>query len=351
MSSSFFRLYVCCLLVKGVKRSMVCDVQRGSFNLIPNGLHEILTTHGTKSMEAVKAAYQHQYDETIEEYFGFLVENEFGFYCDEEDLALFPDIDLQWDEPAHITNAIVDVNTQSQHDYSQIFDELEQLGCKHFQLRCYTQKPLDYFEEILAGLENRCIVSVEFIIKNTSETTLENLKTWTDKYPRIHNMIVHSAAENKMAHLDASGMGNIVFMKQEIDGEAHCGMISKDYFSINLKTFTESQKHNTCLNRKISIDAEGNIKNCPSMTKSYGNIKDTTLKEAIEKQGFKDVWYIHKDQIEVCKDCEFRHICTDCRAYIQDPNNIYSKPAKCSYDPYTATWGAANPTNNPLHGQ
>ena len=87
------------------------------------------------------------------------------------------------------------------------------------------------------------------------------------------------------------------------------------------------------------------------MTKSYGNIRDTTLREAIEKQGFKDVWYTHKDQIEVCKDCEFRHICTDCRAYIQDPNNIYSKPAKCSYDPYTATWGAENPTNNPLHGQ
>ena len=87
------------------------------------------------------------------------------------------------------------------------------------------------------------------------------------------------------------------------------------------------------------------------MTKNYGNIRDTTLREAIEKQGFKDVWYIHKDQIEVCKDCEFRHICTDCRANIQDPNNIYSKPAKCSYDPYTATWGAENPTNNPLHGQ
>ena len=87
------------------------------------------------------------------------------------------------------------------------------------------------------------------------------------------------------------------------------------------------------------------------MTKSYGNIRDTTLKEAIEKEGFKDMWFIHKDQIDVCKDCEFRHICTDCRAYIQDPNNIYSKPAKCSYDPYTATWGEGNPTNNPLYGK
>jgi SPASM domain peptide maturase of grasp-with-spasm system len=131
----------------------------------------------------------------------------------------------------------------------------------------------------------------------------------------------------------------------------YCGAISQYNFSSTLETFTESQKHNTCLNRKISIDVNGKIKNCPSMTKSYGNIKDTTLAEALEKPGFKDMWYIHKDQIEVCKDCEFRHICTDCRAFIKDPNNIYSKPAKCSYDPYTATWGKENPTNNPLHGK
>jgi SPASM domain peptide maturase of grasp-with-spasm system len=146
-------------------------------------------------------------------------------------------------------------------------------------------------------------------------------------------------------------MGKILLLKEDIISEKMCGNISTSYFSINLETFTEAQKHNTCLNRKISIDVNGEIKNCPSMTKSYGNIKDTTLVQALEKEGFKDVWYIHKDQIEVCKDCEFRYICTDCRAYIQDPNNIYSKPAKCSYNPYTATWGNENPTNNPLHGK
>jgi hypothetical protein len=74
------------------------------------------------------------------------------------------------------------------------------------------------------------------------------------------------------------------------------------------------------------------------MQKSYGNIKDTTLKEALEKPGFKDLWFIHKDQIDVCQDCEFRYICTDCRAFIKDSNNIYSQPAKCGYNPYIAKW-------------
>jgi len=74
------------------------------------------------------------------------------------------------------------------------------------------------------------------------------------------------------------------------------------------------------------------------MSKSYGNIKDTSLEEALNKKGFKDLWNINKDKIKVCQDCEFRHICTDCRAYIENPNDIYSKPLKCGYDPYTSTW-------------
>jgi hypothetical protein len=54
--------------------------------------------------------------------------------------------------------------------------------------------------------------------------------------------------------------------------------------------------------------------------------------------GFKDAWSINKDEILVCRDCEFRYICSDCRVFIEDPHNIYSKPAKCKYDPYSATW-------------
>lgn len=74
------------------------------------------------------------------------------------------------------------------------------------------------------------------------------------------------------------------------------------------------------------------------MKESYGNIRDTTLMEALEKPGFKKYWNITKDQVSVCKDCEFRYICTDCRAYLEDPEDIYSKPLKCGYNPYTCEW-------------
>ena len=158
------------------------------------------------------------------------------------------------------------------------------------------------------------------------------------KYPRIGSIIVFSAPFFKNIPI-TDPVSNFLFVEENINEENSCkGYISKQYFSIDTKLFVESQLHNTCLNRKICIDADGEIKNCPSMKRSFGNIKDTTLKEAIEKPGFKELWFICKDKIDVCKDCEFRHMCTDCRAFIKDPDNIYSQPAKCPYNPYIAKW-------------
>jgi SPASM domain peptide maturase of grasp-with-spasm system len=82
------------------------------------------------------------------------------------------------------------------------------------------------------------------------------------------------------------------------------------------------------------------------MNDSFGNIKDTTLEEALNHSDFKKYWNINKDQITTCKDCEFRHICTDCRAYIEEPDDQYSKPLKCGYNPYTNEW--AKWSTNPL---
>jgi len=117
-----------------------------------------------------------------------------------------------------------------------------------------------------------------------------------------------------------------------------CGVIAINSFCINMPLFTESQHYNTCLNRKICIDENGEIKNCPAMSRSFGNIKDTTLEEALNKPGFKGLWGIRKDDIDVCKDCEFRYMCTDCRCFIRNPEDIYSQPAKCTYNPYQALW-------------
>ncbi len=167
---------------------------------------------------------------------------------------------------------------------------------------------------------------------------LEELNILLAENTRIHSIIIFNSPNDKTYQPLRQKMGYVMLVKRNIIDEKHCGIINEEYFYSNIKLFSESQYHNTCLNKKLSIDKNGNIKNCPSMHESFGNIKDATLKEVLNKANFKKYWNITKDQIDVCKDCEFRHICTDCRAYIENPDNINSNPLKCGYDPYTNQW-------------
>ena len=130
---------------------------------------------------------------------------------------------------------------------------------------------------------------------------------------------------------------NVIFVKNSLSNVS-CGKISPELFMINPVFYTASHFHNTCLSRKISVDFDGSIKNCPSMSQSFGNIRDTTLLEALEHPEFKKYWNITKDKVSVCMNCEFRYICTDCRAYLEEPGDSHSKPLKCGYNPYTGEW-------------
>ncbi len=72
------------------------------------------------------------------------------------------------------------------------------------------------------------------------------------------------------------------------------------------------------------------------MLENYGSINKISIEEIIKTENFKKFDKITKDQIKVCKDCEFRYICTDCRVFVE--GNIHSKPLKCNYNPYKTKW-------------
>jgi len=74
------------------------------------------------------------------------------------------------------------------------------------------------------------------------------------------------------------------------------------------------------------------------MGTSFGDANQESFHDVIQNEEFKVKTSINKDQIAICQDCEFRYICTDCRAYLLDQDNPLSKPLKCAYDPYTGVW-------------
>lgn len=330
----YIKLFANCIQVRGFHRSFVYDLQRpAASNAIPNDLFDILAKYRMLSVEEIKEIFKHKYDDTIEEYFQFLLDREFAYDFSPDELEHFPEIDDIWDKSSTITNAIFQVQPNDFELLHNVLQQLSLLRCDAVQLH-YTAQPTNYQISKLSKVLNELrIFHIEVVFNASVSFDIEEILEIAKKQPRFQRFFIGNTI---LPDINASPA--VYSSPHTFNINEQCGKISTDFFAINMDMFYEAQHHNTCLNRKVCIDANGDIRNCPAMKQSYGNIRDTTLKEAIEKPGFKDCWTICKDQIDVCKDCEFRYMCTDCRAFIKDPANPYSQPAKCTYNPYICLW-------------
>ena len=291
--------------------------------------------HKDDSFEELVEIYEDE--ETLGEYFQFLKVNEFGFWTTHPEW--FPELERTWEHPSVITNAIIDTGESLQHNYGQIIGELDQLGCQDIQLRFFNQSvTAELLTVALEATNNSGINSVELILPFSTDLDQYWWKDFCIKFERVSRITQYRAPENQSFKLYGREpkelFAQLYHTSQVIDSHAHCGAVDPAFFVAGMSPFMEGQHYNNCLNRKVGIDVDGEIKNCPSLTTSYGNIREVSITEALAKEHFKDLWAINKDQIAVCKDCEFRYICMDCRAFVTDPDDRYSKPSKCQYDPY-----------------
>lgn len=340
ISETILLLYSHCIIVKGAERSVICDLQRQKIYPIPHTLCSLFKDEMYIDIPETVSQLDHEGNEILKEYFEFLENNELAFYCSMDEIQLFPKMSEEWLFPAHISHCILDVWHEISYFNESFLKQLEALCCNFIQFRFFKKVSWQELGRIMTHINPSQIKSIEIILpldKDDDEfyTKAEYL---VNENRKISNLTITGTSITGIYKEGRSGMGYILQTNKIIDSELHCGVIHSSLFSINIPTYTESLAFNSCLNRKISIDTEGNIKNCPSMKESFGNIKNSSLKEALNHPEFKKYWNITKDQITKCKDCEFRHICTDCRAYLDDPGDPYSAPLKCGYNPYTCEW-------------
>ncbi|UZO82069.1 grasp-with-spasm system SPASM domain peptide maturase [Aquimarina sp. ERC-38] len=337
MNNKYFTLYSNCLMVKGISRSIICDTQNRSYELIPNDLYELFN-NSTNSIDIKeKVTRFNEYDkETLNEYLDFLNKKNYGFYSNKIFKGLVP-ISRKWKSFAQITNCVIEYNDEKEFPWLKIVNSLNQLNCIALEIRFYGRIELDKLNSLMNFFKNSRLRSITLLIKYSSEITSKTLNSLTLNNSRISEILIHDCIDD-LQKIFTDIMVPIHCLSRSINNKGFCGVVLPKFFSKGLQPFTEALNHNSCLNRKISIDIEGNIKNCPSTPKVYGNIFNNSLESAAEDKEFQKLWNLTKDQVLICKDCEFRYICTDCRAYLENPEDLYSKPLKCGYDPYANTW-------------
>jgi len=328
-------LFSHCIIVQGASRTAICDLQRNAIHFIPNSFASLFNEGRYLDLSRLDKDIAPASLPTLKEYIDFLYKHELGFSCKHKDKALFSPLSQEWIFPGHITNCILDAEKVLYYFNGTFCEQLASLCCNFIEVRFFDQPSLTHIQELFELINQTQIKSVELIIPGYDAGFQNNMIDIAKRNPKLSYVTFYGASENTQYR---SGTAIIAKCTEIMTSAICCGVIAKNLFVVNIPHYTESLKYNTCLNKKLSIDIQGNIKNCPSMQQSFGNVADTALADAINKPGFKKYWNITKDQINVCKDCELRHICTDCRAYLEDPGNLHSKPLKCGYDPYTCSW-------------
>lgn len=335
-----FYLYADCIPVRGAKRAVICDLGTNRMDFIPEHLFEILTEYKQQTLKQIRRAFGAKNKEVLDQYFLFLLKKKYGRWLSKEELSWFPELKQTWKSPAQIENAIIDVDEHSAHDWASILSQLSDLGCFAVQLRFFSAVSREVLNQLMEHMLKSRIASVDLLLPWQADDAPHSWANFLQAHTRVKRLFLHSHPDEADYQLHKVEQAEVVITHQEITSSDHCGFVSPQYFTINNRFFAEAQQHNTCLHGKIGIDVSGNIRNCPAMPHVYGHSSTTRLDEAIKSADFNAVGAIAKDQISICKDCEFRYVCSDCRAFLDDP---YGKPLHCDYDPYTASWQTKEP--------
>ncbi len=96
----------------------------------------------------------------------------------------------------------------------------------------------------------------------------------------------------------------------------------------------------TCWNGKVAITSSGDVIPCVfARDLVVGNVLKSGLKDILSSRELKDLWRITLDDVEVCKDCEYRYACFDCRALPYSiTKNLFARLPACAYNPYSGQW-------------
>lgn len=329
---SIITLFPCCKIVCGKGRDAIYDLQREEYHLIPHSLTRVLEDAKTLTWGKINDKYKDN-DEVLQEYLDFLLDNEL-IVIDEQFIGL-TELNTSYATPSIITNAIIDIDNSSTFNLKQVIKELDELCCENVEIRIYETISVKSLMRILSYFAHTGIRDIEILIPYIDVLDIKFSTNLHMEFPRLKKMTLHTSPR----HMESVNIHEeicIIYSSESISDESCCGVINPWYLLPKTELFIESQKFNTCLNKKVGIDRRGNLKNCPSANTSYGLVGEVKIADVIATSEFQRLWTITKDDIKVCKDCELRHMCQDCRVFIEDENDILSKPKKCSYNPISS---------------
>ncbi|MFI3297752.1 MAG: SPASM domain-containing protein [bacterium] len=312
--------------MNGAKQSAIFDIEEGTYAIIPLLWGVFLNT--------AKRIYKIISNEILESDIGvqmsdndlisFLLSSKFAIKTKTE--IPFKAIDVKtYDIPFVFDTLIIDSNLEC--DLLNYLSFLPNFRISRFvQLRLYFSVSYDFIDKLLVLLQDKGYYNIDIIVNSDCNTSSSDYHKLLQLYPYHLSKIIIMNYSLPIVNDNP----RLIFNKIKMQDCALCGIIDESLISINIDTLCRYKNGNTCLWRKVSISVDGLICNCPSLPYTYGSIRENDILEVVKNSTYQKISNIKKSEIEVCKDCEFRVFCTDCRANA----GVYLKPNKCKYNPY-----------------
>jgi SPASM domain peptide maturase of grasp-with-spasm system len=341
-TSRYFVLHSNCIPVRGIARSIICDLQMSTYYFIPNDLCELLESSKVCCYEVEMVIQNHGQDNksTIQEYFNFLFERELGYWTNSDLGGSWPKMDMSFHNPSVITHAIVEVDKQiTHHKFNKnTVEQLENLLCKSVQLQFLNQSTkIADIKEILEYFNDTVFREIELLLPFSKLMPRTDLYSLFEKYSRLKSVLFYEATIDDMPE---STKWRINYTNEPLENYVNFMPKAQNLF-LTVQHFVESQSRNTYYSQKVFINASGEVYNTPQSSVSFGHV--SKLREIVTSTEFQRLWFVTKDQIKECQICEFRRMCYDGRPLLFDEAaQEYSASIPCSYSAERMEWVIPN---------
>ena len=325
LNNNYFLLFQNCIAVKGNNGSIIMDLDASSYLDIPDLLFDIIITTKGLKINQVKEYYNHKYDEGIDGYFNYLVDNKYGFYSN--DISCFISAPIEFHSPYKVISSIVALNDFNIYNINDTINQLAELSCQLLQIRIYNEVEFNELQENLISIIEAPFRIVELFLRYTEKISIKELQDLCVKHPNLI-IIIHGSPEKKQIEINSTSHRKLSYYKTLIINDTK-ELFNKSTLNISQPLYYEALNYNAGLYRKVCIDEYGNIKNYLSHETVYGNINTVSIVDTIQKNEFQKKSNISNDHIEVCKDCKYRYMCIN-NSDIEEKDGKFYKTKSCN---------------------
>ncbi len=333
MERKILRIYANCVPVKGFNRSIIYDLTRRTFKIIPNFLYEILTQDEGKSKAEILLKYP---DDTfvLNEYFELLEQEEFAFWIDDTLSPQFPNINFTWHHPSKVINATIEVRRSGQPtEWLDVFSNLETLGCSYIELRFACSVSNAEIYAVINSIKQTSFQSISlFLLDGINNCDIKCLEVLCEGLLQLKKLKIFNATTSFYKKLHPEIKSELILIP-----DTYRPRDDRKLFVVNMQSFSEAQQHNLYFNRKLIVSFEKETQE--DWTPAHLCYTDMqSISDKISEQPYQELCTISKDKILICNVCEYRYMCLDKRLPQKIADNVWSYESECEYNPYLSKW-------------